>query len=235
MQMRKIFVPVVLLVCLLWSGAVVGDSTNWPASDEFVAVEVYPEMVHQEKPECPPGMTDKKGTVWVKALVDTGGEVVKAEIGRSSGVQQFDEAALTAAFKCRFKPGQQDGRPVALWVTYKVEFTPENSPDEPTTNSMAAKELADRVKVGRQPEAIRMVEPVYPEAEEKAGKKGTVWVRALVSSTGKVAKAEVAKSSGIEAFDKAAIEAAYKCTYKPAVQEGEKVSVWITYKVHFSL
>ena len=33
-----------------------------------------------------------------------------------------EEAAVKAAYKCRFKPAIQNGRPVAVWVSYQVEF-----------------------------------------------------------------------------------------------------------------
>ncbi len=95
-----------------------------PGASEFVPVEVYPEMIYQETPEFPrlakqAGMT---GLVWVKALVDKDGNVRDAQVAKTSGTQSLDEAAVKASFKNKFKPGIQNGRPVACWVTYKVEF-----------------------------------------------------------------------------------------------------------------
>ena len=40
----------------------------------------------------------------------------------SSGVASLDDAAVKAAFKNRFKPGIQNGRPIACWVSYTVDF-----------------------------------------------------------------------------------------------------------------
>ena len=62
------------------------------------------------------------GLVWVKALVDKEGNVRQAMVLKSSGTQAFDDAAVAAAYKNKFKPGIQNGRPVAVWVSYKVEF-----------------------------------------------------------------------------------------------------------------
>jgi len=95
-----------------------------PAPDEFVAVEIYPEMVHHEEPVYPrlakqAGIT---GTVTVKALVNEEGNVIKAIIYKSSGTTSLDEAAVKAAYKNNFKPGIQNGRPIKVWVTYDVEF-----------------------------------------------------------------------------------------------------------------
>ncbi len=95
-----------------------------PAPDEFVPVEIYPEMIYYAEPEYPrlarqAGIT---GTVWVKALVDEEGKVLRAIVAKSSGTACLDEAAIEAASKCRYKPGIQNGRPVKVWVTYAVEF-----------------------------------------------------------------------------------------------------------------
>lgn len=102
----------------------IGEDEFLPPPDEFVPVEIYPEMIYQEQPEYPrlakqAGIT---GVVWVKALVDKEGNVRDAIVGKSSGTASLDEAAVQAAFKNKFKPGVQNGHPVAVWVTYKVEF-----------------------------------------------------------------------------------------------------------------
>jgi len=52
--------------------------------------------------------------------------VLKAQIGKSSGTESLDEAAIEAAYKNKFKPGIQNGRPIKVWVTYKVDFILEN-------------------------------------------------------------------------------------------------------------
>jgi len=103
----------------------IDESDYLPAPDDFVAVEVYPEFIYKQVPEYPrlakqAGIT---GTVWVKALVDEEGNVIKAIVGKSSGVASLDEAAVEAALKNKFKPGIQNGRPVKVWVTYEMEFT----------------------------------------------------------------------------------------------------------------
>lgn len=95
-----------------------------PAPDEFIPLEIQPEMIHQYEPDYPrlasqAGIT---GTVWVNALVDEEGNVIRAIIAKSSGTKSLDDAAVQAAFKNKFKPGIQNGRPVKVWVTYPYEF-----------------------------------------------------------------------------------------------------------------
>ncbi|MDF1543803.1 MAG: TonB family protein [bacterium] len=96
-----------------------------PPPDTFIALEIYPEMIYEQKPEYPrlAVQAGLEGVLWVKALIDEKGEVLKAIVGRSSGVKSLDNSAIKAAYKNRFKPGIQNGRPVKIWVTYKVKFS----------------------------------------------------------------------------------------------------------------
>ena len=93
-------------------------------SDTLVPLELPPEMVYKHRPDYPrlakqAGIT---GTVRVKALVDEEGKVLKAIVAKSSGTVSLDEAATKAAYKNKFTPGIQKGKPVKAWVTYPVEF-----------------------------------------------------------------------------------------------------------------
>jgi protein TonB len=96
-----------------------------PAMDEFVPVEIQPEMIFEAKPEYPrlakqAGIT---GLIWVKVLVGKDGTVKKAAVYKSSGTQSLDDAAVEAAYKNKFKPGIQNGQPVNCWATYRVQFS----------------------------------------------------------------------------------------------------------------
>jgi protein TonB len=96
-----------------------------PAPDDFVPVEIHAEMIYEEIPEYPrlARQAGMEAVVWVKALVDKDGDVRQAMVAKSSGSKAgFDEAAVAAAYKCKFKPAIQNGRPVPVWVTYSVEF-----------------------------------------------------------------------------------------------------------------
>ncbi|MFH2035749.1 MAG: energy transducer TonB [Candidatus Zixiibacteriota bacterium] len=104
----------------------IGEDEFMPAPDQFVPVEIPAEMIYEEVPQYPE-LAKKAGfeaVVWVKALVDKDGDVRQAMVLKSSGsAGGFDEAAVAAAYKCKFKPAIQNGRPVAVWVSYSVEFT----------------------------------------------------------------------------------------------------------------
>jgi len=83
-----------------------------------------PEMIYQVQPEYPAEAKAQgiEGAVWIKALVDTVGNAIKAMVARSSGAKTLDEASLFAAKEFRFKPALKDNKPVAVWVTFKVDF-----------------------------------------------------------------------------------------------------------------
>jgi protein TonB len=102
----------------------IAEEDYLPAPDEFVPVEIYPEMIYEEPLEYPrlakqAGIT---GVVWVQALVDKDGNVRDVRVGKSSGTVSLDEAALKQARGCKYKPGIQNGRPIACWVSYRVDF-----------------------------------------------------------------------------------------------------------------
>jgi len=102
----------------------INDDDFLPAPDDFVPVEIYPVMIYEETPKYPrlaegAGIT---GRVWVKVLVDEDGNVMKSMVGKTSGTESLDLAAVEASYKNKFKPGIQNGRPVKVWVTYKVDF-----------------------------------------------------------------------------------------------------------------
>lgn len=103
-----------------------GDgSDHYPAPDSFVFCELMPEMIYEHPPDYPrlAQVAGMEAAVWIKALIDIDGSVRDVIIFVSSNSKAgFDEAAVKAAYKCKYKPGIQNGRPVPVWVSYKVEF-----------------------------------------------------------------------------------------------------------------
>jgi len=92
------------------------------------------------------------------------------------------------------------------------------------------------VAVESGPVRIKHAAPDFPEMARLTGREGKVVVRALVDRDGTVRRAEIAKSSGTNVgFDEAAVDAALRCLYKPAIQNGMPVMVWVTYVVEFKL
>lgn len=96
-----------------------------PEPGEFVFHEVEPTFVVHAQPEYPRHLRSigLGGEVEVQVLVDIDGRVKDARVARSSGHEALDEAAIEAAYKNVFTPALQNGRPVAVWVSYRVVFT----------------------------------------------------------------------------------------------------------------
>jgi len=106
----------------------IDDDEYLPSATEFVPVEIYPEMIYMHHPAYPRFAQNAGlgGTVWVQCLVGKDGSVLKAQLAKSCGTPSLDDAAVQGAYENKFKPGIQNGRPVACWVTYKFEWIIEN-------------------------------------------------------------------------------------------------------------
>jgi TonB family protein len=85
------------------------------------------------------------------------------------------------------------------------------------------------------PEMVYEIQPEYPRLAQRMGLGGVVHIKALVGMDGSVRKAMIYRSSGNESLDEAALEAAPQNRFKPALQNGQPVAVWVVYKVEFSL
>jgi protein TonB len=86
------------------------------------------------------------------------------------------------------------------------------------------------------PVQIEVVTPEYPEMARRASIEGIVWVKALVDKEGRVRDVIIVRDSGAKAgFEEAAIEAAKKTFWKPAISNGQPVAVWVAYKIEFKL
>jgi len=91
------------------------------------------------------------------------------------------------------------------------------------------------VSYDREPKAIRVPRPVYPDICLKAGIEGTTFVQILINKKGDVVRAVVHKSSGNPALDEAALAAASGASFTPAMQGNDPVSVWISLPFTFKM
>jgi TonB family protein len=87
----------------------------------------------------------------------------------------------------------------------------------------------------RRPELVMLVPPVYPKDAEKKGIEGTVDMRILVTERGTVDEVEISQSSGNSSMDEAAVRAAKRTRFRPAIKDGQRVAMWINYPIQFAL
>ena len=212
------------------------DDEQLPSPDDFVAVEVMPEMIYESVPIYPD--KDRKagheGVVWIKALVDKNGNSVQALVAKTSNYENLDNAALDAATKNRFKPAIQNGRPIAVWITYKVEFLisahekVEVKKTEPNADSLSKFDVYPKLVFGPEPE--------YPAKATAAGIEGSVIVKVLVGIDGSVVKVKFdAFDIDPHGFKAAAKKAALTYKFMPAIKSAEPVTAWVEFEVKFKL
>jgi protein TonB len=88
--------------------------------------------------------------------------------------------------------------------------------------------------VERLPEVVLSVRPEYPPLAARAGIEGNVSVNIWVTKEGKPRKAVVLRSTH-EMFNEAAITAAMKFVFTPALMNGHPVAVWVSIPFKFRM
>jgi len=84
------------------------------------------------------------------------------------------------------------------------------------------------------PVLVNRVNPIYPPAAAKKRVEGTVILSVLVSENGDVSDVKVLRpAGGTIGLNEAAVAAAKKWKFRPAVKDGKRISVWITYPIVF--
>jgi TonB family protein len=85
----------------------------------------------------------------------------------------------------------------------------------------------------RPPQALHMVQPVYPESARKDNLEGNVVVKTTIDEQGQVQGPAVETSSGHQILDQAALDAVSAWTFKPATLKGKPVAVLYSITVRF--
>lgn len=110
-------------------------------------------------------------------------------------------------------------------ITQDIKIEPEQNED-PDFDKFVAYEKGPEMIVAKTPE--------YPEIAKRAGITGKVFVKVLVDKEGKPKRAVVIKSDS-ELFNQAAIDAAMKSAFTPAIQNQHPIAVWIVLPYKFQL
>jgi TonB family protein len=92
----------------------------------------------------------------------------------------------------------------------------------------------DSVIVDEWPTPISRPQAKYPKAALKEKIQGKVFVNLLLGVDGKPKDAKILKSDS-EALSHAALEAAKKWVFKPAIYKGKPISVWVVIPFNFVL
>ena len=84
-------------------------------------------------------------------------------------------------------------------------------------------------------EYIRPPQPVYPAMSRRLGETGTVVLRILIGEKGLPEQVLVQKSSGSTSLDEAGRQAALRALFKPHLEDGKPVAVFVLVPLNFQL
>ena len=84
-------------------------------------------------------------------------------------------------------------------------------------------------------EYIRPPAVVYPSVSKRLGETGVVMLRVLISEKGQAEQVQVQKSSGYANLDEAGRQAALRALFKPYMEDGKAVPVYVLVPINFSL
>lgn len=84
-------------------------------------------------------------------------------------------------------------------------------------------------------EYLRAPQPVYPAISRRLGETGVVMLRVLVSEKGLPAEVLVHKSSGSTNIDEAGRQAVLRTLFKPYLENGKAIAVFVLVPVNFQL
>jgi protein TonB len=118
-----------------------------------------------------------------------------------------------------------------------VSTTPSPATPSPSAAPAANPTPATRAPV-RTAAGVNMAQcqkPEYPSASRRFEEEGTVTLRFLVDTDGKVIQAEIEKSSGYKRLDEAARAGLSKCQFKPAMTDGKAEQAWASIKYTWRL
>jgi protein TonB len=109
----------------------------------------------------------------------------------------------------------------------------EQIPIGPTTGSAVTEVPGTSVM---QDSRYPLTQPAYPPASKRDGEQGAADVEVYVLPNGRVGDVRIARTTGFERLDRAALqEARQSWRFKPATRAGEAVAQWYKVRVVFKL
>ena len=126
--MRRVSTVLVLTLVVFFFARLVHAEEVPPAT-----LSKAPRLVHFVEAPPPPALATRgEASVVLSIDVDDKGKVAAVKVAEPAG-DGFDEAATAAAAQFLFEPGESDGKPVPVRITYRYRFLmkPQNQPTLP--------------------------------------------------------------------------------------------------------
>lgn len=166
----------------------------------------------------PPASADQ--TV-VRVTVGPDGSVMGASVEKSSGNPTLDQAVLTAAKATAYSPRLENCQPVMGSFTYAWKFG---------TQSAASGNSKSCDRDGSIASSAHAVLPADVHLQQAA----TALVKVTIGENGQLVDAKIQQSSGNNAVDQAALDAAKRSTYAPKFVSCKAVVASYIYKMVFN-
>ncbi|MBP7140648.1 MAG: TonB family protein [Opitutaceae bacterium] len=205
---------------------------------ETEGIDIPPKVIMQVKPVYPLAMriSGMRAEVVLDFVVDIEGRVVHAGVVRSSN-PLFDEAAIEAVRKWRFRPGIKNGRPVNTRMQVPIMFSIEGELGGGSGPFVMKKKgdlskLPEAYRYDTPPVPVNYLPPVYPYPLLREGVKGRAVVAFMVNEKGAVVRSELQEASSPE-FGAALVAAVEAFQFKPALKNGVPCPAMMLYQEDF--
>jgi TonB family protein len=252
--MRR-FTSWVIPVFLLVIGAHAQDAPAAPVQVPPESVEGL--LIRRVAPIYPPLARQARlqGAVVLEVIVSKSGEVRDLQL--VSGHPMLAPAAIDAVKQWRYRPYEQDGRPVEIKTTVQINFSIPEHPaaagvvgdgppgSSPMQSIIGQVHLCDESASGTLPNRIRVSQgvmqglltqkraPVYPEEARTQHIEGTVLIAIEIGKDGSVC--DLALTSGHPLLAPPAIDAVRQWKFRPYLLNGEPIEVETQAQVNFTL
>jgi TonB family protein len=188
-----------------------------------------PKVIKQERPNYPLSLraTGQQGEVTMRFTVDENGDVKNARVVRSNH-PDFEEPALEAVSKWKFKPAMARGKPVEMSMQIPIVFNLNGANLSSGAMEVGAVSKKQQEKL---PEALRydvgpkpkgVLYPVFPFELLIAKTGGKVEVAFVIGEDGRVSDVKVVKADRPE-FGESVAAAVAAFEFLPALKEGKPV------------
>jgi len=235
--MFYLFLCCLLMVSFLWRC----ETDQTIKSNSIESEDIYgmkevsemPEMLTYQEPVYPQAAIDQEieGIVRVDVVINETGEVIDAGVNEQASVPLLNAAAVEASKKCIYKPAMQDSVPVKVKTSVSFHFNLDFADPEVAK----AKNLYRFYDVPVKPIITHKETPLYPEEARKKGISGFVLLTITINEKGNIEQARVYNKDADPLLAKAALEAVYKCKFKPAQIDGKPVKVNMNIPYRFAL
>lgn len=90
----------------------------------FIAYDTAPEFLTKGEPEYPAIGREGgvEGVVQLMVYVSADGKVKNVVVTSPMAISAFNEAAVSAAYQCTFKPATSGGQPIGVWLALPMYF-----------------------------------------------------------------------------------------------------------------